>query len=296
MRNRETVSQYEDVIKDEELPVNVFLRSSDSGTEGYEFHWHEELEIYYVVSGGVCLLCGGNAQWLYSGDVGFVNWCEPHRGNRFLDGTKHYIIQIGTKLFENETVRIPAGRNGGKSVSMLALLASRGRAFPGVIRGSEELTGLLDVLIREKEERLSGFELRVRAAVLEILAFLLRRADLSGGESPAPMGDSASMEHLRKLLFYLSAHCTEPEAVSLAALSRQFGLSVPYLCRIFKASTNLTLNAYVNELRCNRAASLIRDGVALSRAAELTGFRDYNYFSRVFKKITGRAPSAYRDG
>ena len=82
----------------------------------------------------------------------------------------------------------------------------------------------------------------------------------------------------------------EPELVSLPALSRRFGLSVPYLCRIFKRHTGMTIVSYLQELRCTQAASLIEDGVSLRRAAELSGFQDYNYCSRVFKSRMGSSP------
>lgn len=99
MAIRKIAPQYENVLtQDIDLPINVSLRNNNSDSVGCEFHWHEELEFYYVVSGGVSLLCNGKKEWLYPGDVGFVNWCEPHRGSGFLDETEHYIIQIGTAL------------------------------------------------------------------------------------------------------------------------------------------------------------------------------------------------------
>ncbi len=287
--------QYEDITQNEELPVNLFLRTVDSKSDGCEFHWHEELEIYYVISGGVCLLCDGKTEWLYPGDVGFVNWCEPHRGYKFLDGTKHYIIQIGTKLFENETIRIQ-GQGQTEKNNMLAILISRNRDFPLVIRNEKKLTDLLDFLIQEMEAEKPGYEMQVKAAVLNFLTFLLRQAHFSSRISSVHPKDRLSIEHLKKILFFLSEHYTNPEAVSLTALSRQFGLSVPYLCRIFKKHTGLTLANYINELRCSRAASLIKEGLPLIQISEIAGFSDYNYFSRVFKKVMGCTPSRYQKG
>ena len=93
---------YETVPMPDDLPVLVFERFHDSGEPGCEFHWHEELEFYYVESGGVLLNCGGEQQWLHPGDVGFVNGFLPHRGVDFLDGTRHYIIQVDLELFRQE--------------------------------------------------------------------------------------------------------------------------------------------------------------------------------------------------
>lgn len=90
------------VMSSPALPVRIILRKSDAKYKGCEFHWHEELEFYYVRQGGVCLNTGNESQWIYPGQAGFVNWCQPHRGSGFLDRTLHYIIQISPSAFEIE--------------------------------------------------------------------------------------------------------------------------------------------------------------------------------------------------
>ncbi len=292
---KELLRHEEVAMQDKALPVNIFFRRSSSKSAGCELHWHEELEFYYVKKGGLSLLCNGKSQWLSPGEVGFVNWCEPHRGNRFLDDTEHYIIQLSPELFSKETVNLPVGEKTdscGTPRDLLSLLASSG-GFPGVFSRCEELNRFLDELIRAVEEKSPGYELMVKSAVFGILSFLVRSLKTEQN-TPFENRDFSTLEHLKKILAFLSVHCTEPEKVSLPALSTQFGLSVPYLCRIFKKHTDLTLTAYVNELKCFRAASLIQNGSTLDEAAFLTGFHDYNYFSRLFKKVMGVPPSAYR--
>lgn len=282
--------QRENVRMQGGLPISIRLHENDAESGGCEFHWHEQLELYYVRAGGVSLLSGGQQSWLYPCDVGFVNWCEPHRGSQFLDGTQHYIIQISAELLAQETVLLPGA---AARADLLSLFAARGRRFPRVLRGNAALNGFLDEAIRESEAQDAGFELRLKADALQVLALLLRES--AGAPESLPHGrDAAAAEHLKKVLVYLSGHCTEPENVSLPALSRRFGLSVPYLCRIFKRATNLTLTGYVNELRCARAAALLQDGAPLETAAAACGFSDCNYFSRLFKKTMGCPPSAYK--
>ena len=61
---------YETVPMPDDLPVLVFERFHDSGEPGCEFHWHEELEFYYVESGGVLLNCGGRTAMAAPGRCG----------------------------------------------------------------------------------------------------------------------------------------------------------------------------------------------------------------------------------
>lgn len=271
------------------LPVNISFRKNNASNAGCELHWHEALEFYYVKAGAVLLLCNGEKQWIRPGQAGFVNWCEPHRGSAFLDGTEHYIIQIHPDFFSGEYVSLPGE---DRQYPVLSLLASQSRNFPVLLDTSAGIAPVLDSLIESLQTRGPGYEFEAKSALYGILSCLMRVFD-STSCPPHGSRDLPSLEHLKKVLVFLSEHCTSPEEVTLPALSARFGLSVPYLCRIFKRHTNLTLTAYVNELRCSRAASLIRRGIPLKEAACLTGFRDYNYFSRLFKKVTGCAPSRY---
>lgn len=286
------------MMQDPFLPVNIFFRKNSSQSAGCELHWHEELEFYYVKKGSVSLLCNGKSQWLTPGEVGFVNWCEPHRGNRFSDHTEHYIIQIGPELFAKEMISLPQSEDKESSYSnslqrdLLSVLASTS-GFPVVFSHCTELNACLDRLILAIESRKPGYELEVKSAAFGIL-FLLVQSLENKANTAYHIRDFSTLEHLKKILAFLSAHCTQPEEVSLPALSARFGLSIPYLCRIFKKHTNLTITAYCNELRCFRAAALIQNGSSLDDAAFLTGFSDYNYFSRLFKKVMGAPPSAYR--
>lgn len=283
-------------LLNKDTKINVSLKRADAQYHGYVLHWHEFLEFYYVKKGGVRLLCSGHKQWLQPGDAAFVNWCQPHRGTEFLENTEYYIIQVSPAVFADEVIaKNSCEAKPEKSQNLLMTLISGECSIPAVFRRQRELTEYLDCIIRESEEKAAGYELKCKAAVLNILTFLIRRG-MTGPKQPGVFTkDLPSLQYLKKILVYLSFHYTNPEEVTLAAVSRQIGLSAPYICRIFKKYTALTLTAYVNELRCTRASALIRNGVPLERAAEQTGFHDYNYFSRTFKKVTGMAPSAFRD-
>lgn len=126
-------------------PIDVGFRQADSSSRGCTLHFHETLEFYYVRTGSIQLLCRGNRKWLFPGDVGFVNWCQPHRGESFLDGTRHYIIRIPSNLFESEMV-------SGQNLLMLLVAGD----FPGAIRNNRTCQQCLDTIIAEMEERRRG--------------------------------------------------------------------------------------------------------------------------------------------
>lgn len=278
---------YETIPMPDDLPVLVFEHFHDSGKPGCEFHWHEELEFYYVEYGGVLLNCGGEQQWLYPGDVGFVNGFLPHRGADFLDGTHHYIIQVSLELFRAE-LRLSDRR------SYDSLLLEALPRLPVFFTGDNQLSSLFLSLIEEWHRREPGWELEVKSCLFRIGSFLLRKAPLFPESRPLTLPEQDSLRHVKDLLLYLASWYNCPEKTSLSALSSTFGLSEPYLCRIFRRHTGRTVTGYINELRCARAAALIHSGTPLVEAGRQVGIEDYNYFSRMFKKTTGFSPSHYR--
>ena len=53
---------------------------------------------------------------------------------------------------------------------------------------------------------------------------------------------------------------------------------------------------YLTEYRIRLSKELLRrEDYSIAKVAELVGFEDNLYFSRIFKKRTGYSPSAYRE-
>lgn len=63
---------------------------------------------------------------------------------------------------------------------------------------------------------------------------------------------------------------------------------------MFKQATGKTIFNYLNELRIVKAKKLLENGLhSISDVAEMTGFNDAYYFSKVFKKYAGTTPGRY---
>ena len=68
-----------------------------------------------------------------------------------------------------------------------------------------------------------------------------------------------------------------------------------YFCKLFKQCFKVNFSAYLNEYRVNRARQLILDPrLSLKDIGAAVGYSDANYFTRVFKRLTGQTPSEYR--
>jgi AraC-like DNA-binding protein len=68
------------------------------------------------------------------------------------------------------------------------------------------------------------------------------------------------------------------------------------MIRYFKDAFNKTPIQYVNEYKINRSREMIQSTpeLAIKNVCDALGFDDQHYFSRIFMKITGESPSAYK--
>lgn len=80
-------------------------------------------------------------------------------------------------------------------------------------------------------------------------------------------------------------------------LASSVSMSTESFIRWFKRWTGETPIRYVQQVRVRDACRLLAStDASIERIASKTGFPDRFYFSRVFKRHTGRSPAAYRKG
>lgn len=78
-------------------------------------------------------------------------------------------------------------------------------------------------------------------------------------------------------------------------VARQFGVSPNYLSRVFRDEGGVTFSDFVAVRRVGTAQWLLEAyDLSLAEVARRCGFRDVNYFLKVFKKRVGRTPTEYR--
>jgi YesN/AraC family two-component response regulator len=83
--------------------------------------------------------------------------------------------------------------------------------------------------------------------------------------------------------------------IHLAAVAGEAGMSLAHFSRIFKKVMGLSYQEYLNGRRITKAKNLLRSSAQnVSEIAVSVGFADPTGFGRIFKKLTGHTPSAYR--
>ena len=96
------------------------------------------------------------------------------------------------------------------------------------------------------------------------------------------------------IIKYINEHYNSYD-LSLEDISKNTFLTPAYICVIFKDFTGKTVNKYITEYRIMQAKELLKDSnIKMNDIALKVGYRDGNYFAKIFKKETGYNPSEYR--
>jgi len=127
-------------------------------------------------------------------------------------------------------------------------------------------------------------ELACEGLALELLAMALR-AGAACDRSPP-----------RWLFQVRDALHEEPERpTSVAALARAVGVERTRLIRAFRRHFHATPAAYLRKLRAGEAARLLVETDApIAEIALTTGFADQSHLNRIFKRLMGCTPAAFR--
>jgi two-component system, response regulator YesN len=106
-----------------------------------------------------------------------------------------------------------------------------------------------------------------------------------------------SIDHediFEKVQKYLSENLRKP--LRLKEIAHQFHYNAAYLGRLIKDKTGQFYSDYLLKLRVIKAQSLlVNTNQTIHKIASEVGFRDSEYFTKRFKRLTGYTPTEFRE-
>ncbi len=130
-------------------------------------------------------------------------------------------------------------------------------------------------------------------AVVRLLAIFA--AHLSSRSNQLVTEESASEAPvITRARAFISEHYAEE--IALTDVARAVNTSPFYFCKLFKTATGLTFTDYLARVRIEMVKRiLLNPHKRVSEAAYEAGFQSLSQFNRVFRRVAGESPSAYRD-
>lgn len=115
---------------------------------------------------------------------------------------------------------------------------------------------------------------------------VMRERDRRGSGRYVPAAEAARQ--------YVDQHFAESD-LSLGAVAEAVSVSPNHLSTVFKEKNGIGFSDYVTDVRMRQAKRLlITTDLRASEVGERVGYQNMNYFSMLFKKVTGVSPSQYR--
>lgn len=239
-------------------------------TTGFEKHWHNYYEIiFYVGCSGYCILNGERF--------------EIDRPCLFLLTPKDFHEIVMEDRAESYSVNISFTEQ-----IIDKKLAEVVMAGPVVLYLKDQLLQfLIEDMFRIYENQSSYREIQLKHLLNDILIRILENGVHTKQQNteihPVVRGGIA----------YIITHLSEQ--ITLADISKRFGVSETYFSHLFRQSVGVPFKQYQLARRIEYAKSMLAEkGLSILEIGSECGFATPSQFNRVFKEKTGMTPSQFR--
>lgn len=271
-----TLELYEKkVINDEEFPIQVFRNQMRKKGQIFHDHWHEHIELHYVMEGSCTIRISGNIRVGTAGDLIVINSNELHMG--FCESKNMVVLVV---IFEMD--------------AFSKELANQNYIFKDLIQSDATIKELLEDLCRENEDKNPGYRITVKGLLLQLIGYLVRyyaAEQLSDSESSKRR---KNLERLNTVLQYIENNYSD--SITNEQLAEMIHLSQDRFNHLFKESMGMSPLSYINNIRLKKAYNLLKkENYTISEIATAVGFKDFNHFGRLFRRKYGMSPSKIRE-
>jgi AraC-like DNA-binding protein len=101
-------------------------------------------------------------------------------------------------------------------------------------------------------------------------------------------------DKIRMGAIYKYIHANHSETTNVNEVAASVHLSTAAFCRYFKKQTKMTFTEFVNQYKITQAKTLLLQDKSVSEVCFQSGFESLSYFNKLFKKVTGENPSAFK--
>ncbi len=271
----------ERIFYKDELPVNVLVAEMES----YPFHFHEDLEILYVLEGKIVLRCGAYTYHLRAGDAFVINANELHHIKAGSSNNMLMILQMSSAYF-NEYYETLKGS---------FFMIDPEKDPPRELEIVKKLIGRIMLEILQKGY---GYEEKVIETTHNLISVLLSDFSYTITADGKLVGGAIRSDRIlaARLCKIMSLICTQyGNKLTLNSIAEAEGLSIYYLSHVIKDAAGLSFQELLNYIRVEESEMLLKNSdKKVSVIAAETGFSAVRYYIKHFEHWYGMTPAEYR--
>ncbi len=273
--------QYEEHSERDFLTVPLASYHFDEVT--IPLHWHREVELILTETAGSIELEGQSCPYS-AGDILCINKGILHRTSEPMGKADLLVfdlrILLSPLLEQDESLFINQLEKG-----RLLLPVRIGRSEAGYSELSQNLMECISCL-HTKEPR---WELRIQTGLLRLLELFWTNGYWMK-TAVRPYNPQAGA--VKESITFMKRHFGRE--LTIRQLAEQAALSPSHYIRVFRLYTGQTPVAFLNDLRLEKAAACLRQGMTVTETAMQVGISNISYFIRLFCKKYGQTPKQYQ--
>lgn len=249
-----------------------------------EAHFHQEVELIYVLEGDLKLYVMEREYHLKRGDICVINANEKHR-------TETQDEIMAAHIFIMYSL-IRSVYNGVSAFFFCNSASENDDRY-------EELRELLNQLLKrkmlcEKNPEAGQNDYEYLSAFYKVLGYLTSHFMKKAKTDKCMSALQKSQIRTLQINEYIQNNYNQQ--ISLKSLSENLYLSEGYLSRYFKKIYHMSFSAYLKQIRLSHAMNdLLYTDKAILQVALDHGFLSISFFNKVFKEEYGRSPSGIRN-
>lgn len=247
------------------------------------WHYHPEYEIVYIEGANGTRHVGDHISRYEGSDLVFIGPNIPHLNFDYGVKTDHQkvVVQLKENFLGDAFWQAPEFA----AVAQLFERARSGISFYGQTKKAvgERLCQLA---------HLHPFERLM--ALLDIFQQLATSQEYTPlqGEAAASVYNVKEQQRLKRVNQFIGEQYGRKIEISeVAALT---SLTEAAFCRYFKRMTRLTFTQFLNQYRVNQAQKLLLLDNTVTEACFACGFESLSYFNKIFRRVTGENPLAFK--
>lgn len=258
------------------IPVKIFTQT----VEEFPYHWHDELEILFILKGSLEIRVGKVPHQLKEGDLFLVNKNELHfvKSNTIYGKTQLLTLQFDDAYFNKYNLLLG---------NMKFQLHSSDKNKGDLNKIKNILAKMMNHIINKE----SYYNLRIEQLLLDLVILLMNQFI----QKDELKEDTVSDAKILEIVEYINDICTDVSK-SVKDIADHFYISSQYLSRYFKSQVGISVKKFLDHLRLNKSLFALK--MSDERILDIAlkhGFPDSKAYYRVFKEVFGITPKEYRE-
>lgn len=243
----------------------------------YISHYHEEIEIIFVIKGEVNIICEKESYIAKKDDIcilmpGEIHSFISHKSNHL------YILKLNVK-------------NSVEKTDFYSLFIES-RIINCNTQTGKILKNSIDGIAHETKNKKPGYAYSANSYQNRLICDILRLCNIRKSDAVIRKKHLSALNLIEKVNSYIENHYTEQ--ISLEEISAFCNYSQYYFSHFFKEVTGITFYNYLTAYRLEKAANLIdNSNEKITSIAYSCGFSNVRSFNRAFKKFFNTTPGEY---